>query len=124
MELGGKIYKCQRCDWEGIPDEADISVVNAKAKSYVRGTRWGKPESFSKKASTQNLPNSEKLKEEQKDKKVNSKKENEEEKEDTAQHKITNDIQPHLNRETSKVPKNKEILDRIKARNFGDAEFM
>ena len=101
IELGSKMYKCPRCDWEGIPNESDIVTVNSKAKSHVQGRKWIKP----------GMP-SEHVKQEGKENKPES------------QEKIVDKTKPALNRETAGVPKNQEILNRVKNKDYGDAEFM
>lgn len=39
----GNEWYCPKCEWRGIPSEGDMSEINMKAKSCVKGAKWTRP---------------------------------------------------------------------------------
>jgi|GEM_PF-4799046 len=92
-------YSCPKCDWRGTPLEGDMEVINVKAKSYIKGTKWISPSQMPRDI---NDPEGFKPKSE------------DEEKSENGGFISTAKIRPST--ASGKVPKNKELMERLKQR--------
>jgi len=101
QELPNGMKRCPRCGWEGIPKTGGMEAINAVAKAYVIGTKY----------------NPTKNPEESKSQKQNQ---------ETIIDKETNSSENHLSNKkiSKKVPKNKELLERLKDKNFNGTDFL
>ncbi len=96
LELGSKVYKCPKCDWQGVPNEGSMETINLKAKAYRPGTKFLPPAPLHG--------------------------EDDENQDMAPDSEYAAKIRPSTG--TGKIPKNQELLNRLKGKGFGDGEFI
>jgi hypothetical protein len=140
METPG-MKKCQRCSWEGYPDRSPMEEINKIAKGYRPGTKWAPPIKASLRAPVEGLdeiegagtPEFEEQEEHEGEEPVQQNlsstpaqrdpRKDSFRMDDATANRSENFIDP--NRKVSgKVPKNQELLDRLKGKNIRGADFL
>lgn len=104
--IDGKKYKCPRCDWEGYPREGSMESVNAKARAYRSGTKWLPPAPLYNESNGEETPDF-----------GDNRPTKAEGSEFAAKIRSTQG-------QNLKIPKNQELLQRLKGKGFGDGEFI
>jgi len=141
METPG-MKKCQRCSWEGYPERSSMEEINKLAKGYRPGTKWAPPIKASLRTQVEGLDEIEgagapEFEEEsegqeteepvqqslsstpaQRDPRKDSFR-----MDDATANRSENFIDPNR-RVSGKVPKNQELLDRLKGKNIRGADFL
>lgn len=43
LKKEGNDWYCPKCEWRGSPMEGDMTEINVKAKTYIKGAKWTRP---------------------------------------------------------------------------------
>jgi hypothetical protein len=129
-EIGSKTYVCPRCEWEGFPEFGDMVAIDGVAKRWTYGTKWLNPIAPEETCTEENQ--SEEKSNERKsiyDEEGNSEQKKEPVREQPKKKLTGNkilDYQVPLNMDPNckGVPKNKEVIKKLRGKDYGDAEFM
>ena len=123
--------KCQRCGWEGFPDKDPMDKINELARTYKPGTKWSPPIKASKKEDLENVEEIEGAQET-----INK---NSEENREPIQKSLdprksafrmddreafTSENKLGEKQISGKIPKNQELINRLKGKNISGADFL
>lgn len=138
METPG-MKKCQRCNWEGYPEKSSMEEINKIAKGYRAGTKWAPPIKASIRTPVEGLdevegagtPEQEESNEENHEEPVQrtissvprDPRKDSFRMDDSTANRSENLIDANR-RVSGKVPKNQELLDRLKGKNIRGADFL
>jgi hypothetical protein len=129
-EIGGKVFACPRCEWQGFPEFGDMTDIDGVAKRWTYGTKWLNPvtpeeqpvennTSEEKSGEKKSIYDEEKTSEEKKEPVRQQPK-----KELTGNKILDYQVPLNMDPNCEKVPKNKEIIKKLRGKDYGDAEFM
>lgn len=138
--------KCTRCDWEGFPETKDMQAINLIARNYRFGTKWAPPIKSRAQEPVEDIEPIENIESIQEPVKENDIKTTEPiQKSLPIQEPVKAQAQQDPRKSSfrmtdaeanksenligdrkvsDKVPKNQELINRLKAKNFNGADFL
>lgn len=126
--IGDGFKKCTKCGWEGIPDKKDMSEINFIAKNYKPGMQWAPPIKQKQKIDENNIDD---VKLEENDNNVDLKEPVQKNLDPRKDSFRMSDAEANRSENllsnkqiSNKVPKNQELINRLKNKNFNGADFL